>query len=139
MCCNMAKQLNNKSCHSCGKANFGVKRINNILIRECKDCKALFDTIKNIPFVQIPQFTISSKAQTHINRILEKLIHKGCKIEKLRLHISSNSELSELSSISTHFGKLAITINHHARKGTAYIQSFPGYEGFEWVSRTTKG
>lgn len=135
MCCNMAKTT--PTCHSCGKSRFGAKYFEGVLIRECKDCGALFDTIKQTPFVKLTTVTRANKL---INTELARIIKNGCPLENLKLHISPHSPLASQSIMESAYGNLKLHVSHYIPKGIAYIINNPGQVpgGFAFVSSNVK-
>ncbi|MDB5054828.1 MAG: hypothetical protein JWM44_2878 [Bacilli bacterium] len=124
-------------CHKCGKGKFTLKFINHLLIRECNNCSALFDTHNLVPFVKT---TIDSCLLQILNNILEKLIQSGSKTESINLFVSAESELANQSDIETAHGLLDVESSSYIPKDYAYIIGKPNNlnREFAWVSKGGK-
>jgi len=80
---------------------------------------------------------LNPQAMKMIEDALYPLIRKGCRIGKLKMHVSQDSKLATESTISTRFGPLRIKVNCYVPKGMAYIIE-DRCKGFSWVRKNPK-
>jgi hypothetical protein len=84
---------------------------------------------------------ISSKAMILIHSALIPIIKSGKKIERIKMFVSSEADISSFTSIMTQFGELKIVPDSYVPKGYSYLMEYPiskGGVGFNWVSKPKK-
>lgn len=78
---------------------------------------------------------ISSKAVRIIEEVIRPLLN-GCRIDRLKLVVSPESQIAAVGVVQTAFGTLKVEPNANVRKGLSYVIEDPGRvgRGFAWVS-----
>ncbi|MEK5278737.1 MULTISPECIES: hypothetical protein [Paenibacillus] len=79
---------------------------------------------------------IHPQAVNMINKALNEVMRRGSKIERMQLHVSPRSELTQRQIIKTAFGVLRVHPGDFIPKGYSYLLEDPGGDkrGFAWVS-----